>query len=150
MCESVVSKTFLQNLELKVAQSKEPDIRFCLGLPGWYPCQFCSPVMDAMKSLKLKLKQDEENGNGPSLKAKKVDDRFSFDIEDSQIDLFKQGEIPANTAENTEWSYQIFESWRAAKNKGLTETEKCFDNVLRLKDQKVLCNWLCAGLGSNT
>jgi len=73
--------------------------------------------MDATKSLKLKRKQGEENGNGPSLKAKKVDDRFLFDIEDSQIDLFKQGEIPANTAENTEWSYQNFESWRAAKKK---------------------------------
>jgi len=46
--------------------------------------------MDAMKSLKLKCKQGEENGNGPFLKAKKVDDRFSFDIEDSQIDLFSK------------------------------------------------------------
>jgi len=100
--------------------------------------------MDATKSLKLKRKQCEElNGNGLSLKAKKVDDRFSFDIEDSQIDLFKQGEIPANTAKNTEWSYRNFESWRVAKNKGLTETEKCPDSVLLLKAMEALCNWLC-------
>jgi len=99
--------------------------------------------MDVTKLLKLKCKQGEKNGNGLSLKAKKVDDHFLFDIEDSQIDLFMQGGIPANMAKNTGWSYQNFESWWAAKNKGLTETENCHNNVLLLKYKEALCNWLC-------
>ena len=50
-CQSngVISDSLLQKLELKVAQSKEPNSDFCLGLPGWCPCLLCSPppvVMD--------------------------------------------------------------------------------------------------------
>lgn len=145
--ESIISQTLLQVIELKVAQAKEPDTDFCLGLPGWCPCLLCSPpaslvidkgkdkgvntgvkinhknnnkthsrpslkatkadehckfdvpdrpVMHERKPLRLKCKQGDKNIG--SSEASKVEDRFSFDIDEENLMEFKHGEVPPNTA----------------------------------------------------
>ena len=189
MCDhrsnGVIRDSLLQKLELKVAQSKEPNSDFCLGLPGWCPCLSCSPppvvmddrpmqerrdkssdvfseeinrdecsVTDATacpkivgKRLSLKhRKQDyggDENGTAGA-KVLKRNDRFSFDIQEDSLLQYKEGEIPANTAKNTEWAYRNFESWRIAKNaKCVREVEKCPDDILLVRDKTVMCDWLC-------
>ena len=189
MCDrrsnGVISDSLLQKLELKVAQSKEPNSDFRLGLPGWCPCLSCSPppvVMDDRpmqerhdkssdvfseeinhdecsvpdatacpkivgKRLSLKrCKQDyggDENGTAGA-KVLKRNDCFSFDIQEDSLLQYKEGEIPANTAKNTEWAYRNFESWQIAKNaKCVGEVEKFPDDILLVRDKTVMCDWLC-------
>ena len=72
MCEgqtkSVISESLLRKLELKVAQSNEPNSDFCLGLPGWCPCLSCSPP-EPPTVMNEELKQNEcDEQNEPSLK----------------------------------------------------------------------------------
>jgi len=69
-------------------------------------------------------------------------ERYSFDVTCEELDAFKEGECPANTAKNTEWALKNFEEWRKARN-GKYSTEQCPPNVLASQDFDELCDWLC-------
>ena len=45
-----------------------------------------------------------------------VGERFSFDIPEDELESYKKGECPANTAKSTEWAIKNFEMWRIARN----------------------------------
>ena len=51
-----------------------------------------------------------------------------------------EGECPANTAKNTDWTYNNFESWCTARNQQFPEA-LCPDDVFSSKE--VTCEWLC-------
>ena len=52
-----------------------------------------------------------------------------------------EGACPVNTAENNEWVYNNFESWRTARNKKRFPKMQCPDDVFSSKE--VACEWLC-------
>ena len=64
----------------------------------------------------LSLKRRKQNYDGDEnskagTKVLKRNDCFSFDIQEDSLLQYKEGEVPANTAKNTEWAYPNFESW---------------------------------------
>ena len=65
----------LKKVELKVAQSKEPNSDFCLGLPGWCPCLLCSPPPDVPVVMddRLMHERHDKRSNVFSEKVKHVD-----------------------------------------------------------------------------
>ena len=67
------------------------------------------------------------------------EERFSFNIEDDDLEAFKKGECPANTTKSTEWAMKNFESWRIARNAKFEDQcpERWFE------DKENLCGWLC-------
>ena len=72
--------------------------------------------------------------------AKKVDDRFSFDVTTEEIESFMEGECPQNTTKSNEWVVRNFEAWRDARNERFPE-DLCPDKLF--DDKKVACQWLC-------
>ena len=68
-----------------------------------------------------------------------AESRFSFQIEGNVLEQYKEGEVPENTAKNTEWSYRNFESWQTANNKKiLISGEKCLTTFLFLLTKTTL------------
>ena len=45
-----------------------------------------------------------------------MEERFSFVIGEDDLETYKKGECPANTAKSTEWAMKNFEMWRIARN----------------------------------
>ena len=138
--ECIVSESLLWKGEKKYL-SLADQRKFCLGLPGWCPCVDCTdPEMattDPDKPLSLKRKaptRDQEPA------AKKIDDRFLFDITIEELDNFMEGECPKNTTKSNGWAVRNFEAWRDARNKRFPE-DLCPDKLF--DDKKVACQWLC-------
>ena len=67
------------------------------------------------------------------------EERFSFNIEEDDLEAFKKGECPANTIKIMEWAMKNFESWRIARNSKFKDQcpERWFE------DTENLCGWLC-------
>lgn len=147
--ECVVSDSLLWRGEKRFL-SLADQRKFCLGIVGWCPCIDCtSPEMaliDQEKPLSLKRKMtasksaDCESDEEPS--AKKIDDRFLFDVTSEEIESFMEGECPRNTTKNNEWAVRNFEAWRGARNKRFSE-DLCPDTDKLFDDKKVACQWLC-------
>ena len=51
---------------------------------------------------------EHESDEEPS--AKKIDDRFLFDVTSKEIASFMEGECPRNTTKNNEWELHNFEA----------------------------------------
>ena len=140
--EEVVSSSLIR-VSPRVPLSSEDGRKFCLGLPGWCPCNDCSTVESVKESVKsdeksedirkskkksLKLKRNKrsynEVTNGELLcnKEPKVDGdedgnkRFTFEVTSGDLNKLKEGYCPANTAKNNVWALKTFEEWRVARN----------------------------------
>ena len=70
--------------------------------------QFVQKVLLSLKRHKQDYDGDENSKAGT--KVLKRNDRFSFDIQEDSLLQYKEGKIPTNTAKDTEWGYQNFES----------------------------------------
>ena len=59
----------------------------------------------------------------PEIKTEKenLDDRFPFDTTADELEKPMEGECLANTAKNTDWAYNNFESWHTARNRQFPE-----------------------------
>ena len=149
----VVSKSLIA----RPPKSFVPNQRFCLGLPEWCPCCMDKSDDKPAKSLKLKRpcancdhlaqasKKTKDSTESKSLENSKGDidaDRFDFDTTLEELDTFKEGSCPANTAKNTEWAVRTVEQWRAARNLKYL-FDQCPANFLASDDHQELCNWLC-------
>lgn len=68
-----------------------------------------------------------------------LEERFSFNICEDDLETFKKGECPANTAKSTEWAMKNFELWHIARNAKFGDQcpERWFE------DKENLCGWLC-------
>ena len=55
----------------------------------------------------------------PEIKAEKenFDDCFPFDTTVDELEKLMEGECLANTAKNTDWAHNNFESWRTTRNR---------------------------------
>ena len=130
-----------------------PNRRFCLGLPEWCPCCMDKSDDEPAKSLKLKRphancdhlaqasKKTKDSTESKSLENSKGDidaDRFDFDTTLEELDTFKEGSCPANTAKNTEWAVRTVEQWRAARNLKYS-SDQCPANFLASDDRQEIC-----------
>ena len=149
----VVSKSFIA----RPPKSFVPNRRFCLGLPEWCPCCMDKSDDKPAKSLKLKRprakchhlaqasKKTKDSTQSKSLENSKGDidaDRFDFNTTLEELNTFKEGSFPANTAKNTEWAVQTVEQWRATRNLKYS-SDQCPANFLASDDCQEICNWLC-------
>ena len=141
--ECVVSDSLLWKGEEKFL-SLDDQRKFCLGLAGWCPCIDCTdPEMastDPNKPLSLKRKATGTKTNEEPA-AKKVDNRFLFDVTTEELENFMEGGCPKNTTKSNEWAIRNFEAWRDARNKRFPEDLCPLDNLF--DDKKVACQWLC-------
>ena len=164
--EEVVSSSLIR-VSPRVPLSSEDGRKFCLGLPGWCPCDDCSTVESVDESVKsdekskdirkskkksLKLKRNKrscnEVTNGESLepynKELKVDgnQRFIFDLTSDDLNTLKGGNCPANMVKNNMWALKTFEEWRVARNSRFP-VDPCPENIHISDNKEVLCDWLC-------
>lgn len=145
MNERVVSSSLLWKGEKKFL-SLADQRKFCLGIVGWCPCVDCidseMATIDPNKPLSLKRKAASSDFTSSSKEpaAKKVDDRFLFDVTIEEIESFMEGECPKNTTKSNVWAVRNFEAWRDARNKRFPE-DLCADKLF--DDEKVACQWLC-------
>ena len=93
------------------------------------------------KSLKLKRRQVNEDLTTEK-KAKESNDRFTFDTTMEDLESFKEGCCPANTAKNNNWALRTFELWRVARNIKYT-SDQCPSNLFETGSHEKLCDWLC-------
>ena len=111
----VVSKSLI----VHPPKSFVPNQRFCLESPESCPCCMDKSDDKSAKSLKLKRprancdhlaqasKKTKDSTESKSLENSKGDidtDCFDFDTTLEELDTFKEGSCPANTAKNTEWA----------------------------------------------
>ena len=91
--ECVVSDSLLWKGEVKFL-SLDDQRKFCLGLPGSCPCiDYTDPEMastDPNKPLSLKRKGTGSKTNEQPA-AKKVDNRFLFDVTTEELENFMEG-----------------------------------------------------------
>jgi len=73
-------------------------------------------------------------------------ERFQFDCHSDNLQTFKEGECPANTAKSNEWALRNFEAWRNARNKKFKD-DPCPEDIF-LPTRKLLgCVSVCAKQG---
>ena len=131
--QDVVSDSLILT-SLKPGVPKGHYKNFCLGLSYWCPC--CTgdelrmaennPNIAVLKnkereSKTLQLKRSRVATKTVLLEQKKVNnynERFSCDdVTIEEVDTFKEGDCPTNTAKTTEWAVRTFEVWRTACKK---------------------------------
>ena len=159
----IVSSSLITN-KPRAPLSKEDQKLFCLGLDSWCPCDNCgghimesvdrSTTKSSTLSLKLKRKRHDvsnevtkeeeiqEETFEPCGKMPKVDDRFLFDVTLDDLNKFKEGDCPVNTAKNTMWALRNFQEWRVARNEACPN-DLCPGNILCSDNKEDLCDWLC-------
>jgi len=76
-----------------------------------------------------KAKNPEKLTSSEKSSGDKDTDQFDFGTTLEELDTFKGGSCPANTAKNTEWALQAIESWRAARNIKYS-SDQCPANLL--------------------
>ena len=135
----IVSKSLLVTPNI----SSVPNSKFCLGLPEWCPCCIEKSKMESRcaKSLKLKWRQVNEDLTTEK-KAKESNDRYTFDTTMEDLESFKEGYCPANTAKNNDWALRTFELWRVARNIKYT-SDQCPSYLFETGSHEKLCDWLC-------
>ena len=136
----VVSKTLLVKVKGSISEEKLAS-DFCLQLPGWCPCLNCCDFVPPAQSvqswtasckkksemLRLKRKTPEKFGElskKPHNEAEEkeaienhIAERFQFDsCSIDELQKFKEGECPENTAKNNDWAPRNFHAWRVARN----------------------------------
>ena len=67
-------------------------------------------------------------------------ERFQFDCNIDELQKFKEGECPENTAKSNDWALQNFHAWRVARNEKYPDNQ-CPEDVL--EDKRIACDWLC-------
>ena len=95
--------------------------------------------IDPDKPLSLKRKASTSKTGGDTNQepaAKKVDDRFMFNVTTEELENFMEGECPKNTTKCNEWAVRNFEAWRDARNKQFPE-DLCPDRLV--DDKNVVC-----------
>ena len=88
---------------------------------------------------------DEKNGdnkkNGDD-EANGCTERFNFNVTLEELDSFKEGICPENTAKSIEWALRNFETWRNARNDRHPE-DLCASDLFTTGSCEEICEWLC-------
>ena len=71
--------------------------------------------------------EGEDSENAP------VTERFQFDCNADELQKFKEGDCPKNTAKNNEWALRNFHAWRVARNEQHGSDDQCPENVLMIR-----------------
>ena len=117
---------------------------FCSQLPSWCPCLNCRDfephrlVITKSDKEMLKTKRKAPQNSVESRKESRSNsslevsseastteeqhadvERFQFDCNIDELQKFKEGECPGNTAKSNDWALQNFHAWRVARNEKL-------------------------------
>ena len=142
-----------------ILTSSKPGKEHCLGLPDWCACcngdELCmaenNPNVAVLKNKERESKLLQLKGSRVATKTvlleqkevKNCNERFSFnDVTIEELDAFKEGDCPTNTAKNTEWVVRTFEVWRTARNKKHL-LDLCPSELFSTKGHQEICDWLC-------
>ena len=80
--------------------------------------------------------EGKDSGNAP------VAERLQFDCSADELQKFKEGNCPKNTAKNNEWALRNFHAWRVARNEQHGPDYQCPEDVFD-DESKAACDWLC-------
>ena len=167
MCSSRndgVSKTLLVQIKGSISEEKLAS-DFCLQLPGWCPCLSCHDFVLPVQSvqswtvfcnknsemLRLKRKTPEKFGEPSKKPHNEVEEKevsenrivewFQFDLcSVDELQKFKEGECPENTAKNNDWALKNFHVWRVVRNEK-HPNDQCPKDLFA--DKRKACDWLC-------
>ena len=160
-CDDIVSKLLIVKREEQFPKKLADNFR--LQLPGWCPCLNChdfdlqplQPVQlptelsSTKDMLRLKRKASEKlrevskksHIEGEDSKNAPVAEWFQFNCNAVELQKFKEGDCPKNTAKNNEWALRNFHTWRVARNEQHGSDDQCPEDVF--DDKSKACNWLC-------
>ena len=160
--DDIVSKSLIVKKGGAISEKKLAD-NFCLQLPGWCPCLNCrdfnpqplqpiqlpTELSSTKDMLRLKRKAPEKlrevskksHIEGEDSENAPVTERFQFDCNADELQKFKEGDCPKNTAKNNEWALRNFHAWRVTRNEQHGSDDQCPENVF--DDKSKACDWLC-------
>ena len=81
----------------------------------------------------------KENVGKKSKKLSLKKPRFAQPLAEADMNSLCKPPVPANTRKQTDWSVNVFEAWRCARD----GEEKCPENILRDCSAETLNAWLC-------